>query len=235
MPKLSGQDFGLEEQLSATHGRLVSLVLEQQAKIADQTINEQLLQELVQQFVLSERELEKTNQQVVAMSRTDGLTGIANRRWFDECLEIEWARAARAKSSVGLILLDIDCFKLYNDNYGHAAGDGCLKSVAQAISGVVHRPPDLTARYGGEEIVCILPDTCIEGIEQIGNNILEAVRSLAIPHNFSLAAKIVTVSMGAALMFPSEHLLPKGLIEAADAMLYQSKKNGRNRLTVRKE
>ncbi|ARJ66840.1 hypothetical protein WV31_14745 [Magnetospirillum sp. ME-1] len=214
------------------HGELVTRLLEQQAQLADQDLNQHLLGELVAQFVESERKLAEAHAAVLAMSRTDALTGIANRRWFDECLAQELARAQRSQTPIGLLLMDIDCFKLYNDNYGHAAGDDCLIQVARAIHEVVKRPPDLAARYGGEELVCILPDTSLDGVEAVGNAVLDSVRGLAIPHAFSKAIPIVTLSIGGVSMVPDASLTAKGLIEAADAMLYQSKESGRNRLTL---
>lgn len=214
------------------HGELVTKLLEQQAQLADQQLNQHLLGELVSQFVESERKLAEAHAAVLAMSRTDALTGIANRRWFDECLAQEMARAQRSQTPIGMLLMDIDCFKLFNDNYGHAAGDECLIKVARAIHDVVKRPPDLAARYGGEELVCILPDTTIEGVQAVGNAILDAVRGLAIPHAFSKATHIVTLSIGGVSVVPDGALTSKGLIEAADSALYHSKENGRNRLTL---
>jgi diguanylate cyclase (GGDEF)-like protein len=232
MPKFDGIDFKLETTIGHSVGALVSTVLEQQARLADQRINQTLLTELVEQFVQSERKLAEAHATVLAMSRSDGLTGIANRRWFDESLATELARAIRSKTRIGLLLMDIDCFKLFNDNYGHSAGDDCLRAVAQAVQDIVKRPPDLTARYGGEELVCILPDTDAEGVERVGNAILDAVRSLAIPHAFSKAIDIVTLSSGGVSIIPEEGMTPKQVIEAADAMLYISKEAGRNRLTM---
>lgn len=211
---------------------LISRVLEQQAQLADQRINQELLTELVSRFVVSERNLAEAHAAVLAMSRTDALTGIANRRWFDECLAQELTRALRSDTPIGLLLMDIDCFKLYNDNYGHAAGDECLIKVAQAVHDIVERPPDLAARYGGEELVCILPDTGIAGIAAVGTAILDAVRALALPHAHSKATDIVTLSIGGISLVPNYQTTGKQLIEAADSMLYHSKDNGRNRLTV---
>ncbi|WP_231848920.1 diguanylate cyclase [Paramagnetospirillum magneticum] len=217
---------------NSASANFVSLILEQQAQLSDQRINKELMTELVSQFVASERKLAEAHAAVLAMSRTDALTGIANRRWFDECLAQELARALRSSTPIGLLLMDIDCFKLYNDNYGHAAGDECLIKVAQAVHEVVKRPPDLAARYGGEELVCILPDTDVIGVRKVGGALLEAIRHAAIPHAFSKAANIVTVSIGGISLIPEYGTTSKMLIEAADAMLYQSKENGRNRLTM---
>ena len=232
MPKLDGIDFKIESAIGHSVGALVSKVLEQQAQLADQRINQTLLTEVVEQFVQSERQLAEAHATVLAMSRTDGLTGIANRRWFDESLAQELARAIRSQTSIGLLLMDIDCFKLFNDNYGHSAGDDCLRAVAQAVQSIVKRPPDLAARYGGEELVCILPDTDAKGVEAVGNALLDAIRGLAIPHAFSKAIDIVTVSIGGVSIIPDEATTPKQVIEAADSMLYVAKEGGRNRLTM---
>ncbi|BAE52065.1 diguanylate cyclase [Paramagnetospirillum magneticum] len=232
MSKLDEIDIRIDSTIGASVGTLVSRILEQQAQLADQRINQTLLTELVEQFVASERRLAEAHATVLAMSRTDALTGIANRRWFDESLAQELARANRSKTSLGLLLMDIDCFKLFNDNYGHSAGDDCLQAVAQAVQSIVRRPPDLAARYGGEELVCILPDTDAKGVEAVGNAVLEAVRGLAIPHAFSKAVDIVTVSIGGVSLIPTEATTPKQIIEAADSVLYASKEGGRNRLTM---
>jgi diguanylate cyclase (GGDEF)-like protein len=232
MPRLDGIDFRIESAIGHSVGTLVSKVLEQQAQLADQRINQALLTELVEQFVQAERQLAEAHAAVLAMSRTDALTGIANRRWFDESLAHELARATRSRTRIGLLLMDIDCFKLFNDNYGHSAGDDCLRAVAQAVQSIVKRPPDLAARYGGEELVCILPDTDAKGVEAVGNAVLDAVRGLAVPHAFSKATDIVTLSIGGVSLIPDEATTAKQVIESADGALYTSKEGGRNRLTM---
>ncbi|MBF0159502.1 MAG: diguanylate cyclase [Magnetococcales bacterium] len=226
-------NFALAGKSDQSYSQLVSRLLEQEAQLADHRLNALLLQELVQQFAILGQQLTEAHQQVLQMSRTDALTGIANRRYFDETLAGEWNRAKRAKQHLGLILMDIDCFKLFNDHYGHAEGDHCLRQVAQAIHQVAQRPPDLVARYGGEEIVAILPDTSLDGLQIIGDKMLQAVRALQMPHNFSkVESRMVSISMGATTLIPSDDIEPKSLIEAADRLLYQSKEGGRDRLTV---
>ncbi|WP_227657442.1 GGDEF domain-containing protein [Candidatus Magnetaquicoccus inordinatus] len=229
-------NFAFENRLQRSYGAMMNRLLEQQAQLADQLVNEQLLQALVKDFVRIERELAEAHRQVVALSRTDALTNLANRRWFDESLHSEWSRAVRASGTLGLLLLDIDCFKLYNDNYGHPAGDDCLRQVARTIQGVLLRPPDLVARYGGEEIVCLLPGTGLAGIKKVGEEILAAIRTLALPHAFSkVPDAIVTVSIGGSACLPRNDLEAAALLKQADEMLYHSKENGRNRLTVAQE
>lgn len=180
-------------------------------------------------------ELEKKNKELQRLSSLDGLTGIANRRRFDEYLEQEWLRAARGNKTLSLILTDIDHFKTYNDNYGHQGGDEVLRRVAQAIEGGAHRPGDLVARYGGEEFAIILPDTEPAGAASVAEAIRQSVERLNIPHGFSTAADHVTISMGVASIIPREGGLPSTLIEAADEALYEAKHSGRNRYVFAQE
>ncbi len=215
-----------------TVASLISEALEYRAAMTDHDVNQGLLKEIVTQFVETERKLAAAHAEVLALSRADGLTGIANRRCFDERLGLDFARALRTKSHLGLLLIDIDCFKLYNDNYGHSAGDDCLRLVAQVIKHNVRRLPDLAARYGGEEIVCLFPDTGIEGVASVGNAILEELRTKAVPHAHSVAAKIVTVSIGGVSIIPTDGMTPTDIVIAADKQLYAAKKNGRNRLVL---
>lgn len=174
-------------------------------------------------------ELEKTNKELQRLTSLDGLTGIANRRRFDEYLDQEWMRAARGNKVVSLILIDIDHFKTYNDNYGHQGGDDVLRRVAQAIDQGTSRPGDLAARYGGEEFAIILPDTDPDGAEIVAEKIRQAVEKLGIHHAHSSAANYVTISMGVASIIPREGILPSMLIVAADEALYEAKHTGRNR------
>ncbi|HHM04676.1 MAG TPA: diguanylate cyclase [Gammaproteobacteria bacterium] len=173
-------------------------------------------------------ELEKKNKELQRLSSLDGLTGIANRRRFDEYLEQEWLRAARGGKRVSLILIDIDHFKAYNDNYGHQGGDCVLRRVAQALESDIRRPGDLVARYGGEEFAVILPDTDLEGAAQVAEGLRETVAALDIAHAHSSTASHVTISLGVASITPREGGLPATLIEAADSGLYEAKRKGRN-------
>ncbi len=163
------------------------------------------------------------------LTLTDGLTDVANRRGFDETLEAEWRRCGQAGLPLALIMLDIDHFKLFNDHYGHQAGDACLAAVAGALGACVHRPPDLVARYGGEEFAVVLPRQSLEDAECVAARMLEQVRTLAIPHAVSSSAPWVTVSLGIAAQTPGQEPSPASLIANADAALYQAKAAGRNR------
>lgn len=163
-----------------------------------------------------------------ALSMTDGLTQVANRRYFDDFLQAEWRRAAREGSNVGLIMLDIDHFKLFNDQYGHLEGDACLRRIAHCIRDQVQRPRDLVARYGGEEFVMVLPSIHFEGIRVVADRVQMAIQNLKIPHETSPTSTYLTVSMGLAWTEPSCDDDLTTLIEAADEALYSAKASGRN-------
>ncbi|CAK0761623.1 Diguanylate cyclase [Gammaproteobacteria bacterium] len=162
-------------------------------------------------------------------SYLDALTGIANRRRFNEYVEDEFRRAKRATSPFSLIMIDVDHFKLYNDYYGHLAGDQCLKQVAMTLIRVIKRPADLLARYGGEEFSAILPDTNYEGANKIAKDMLASIQSLHLEHVRSLTAPYITISIGGTTRTPEENQLVTDLIKVADQALYYAKQTGRNR------
>jgi len=178
------------------------------------------------------RALLNMHHELLALSHTDALTGISNRRRMDEFLLQEWTRALRSKAHLGVLMIDIDFFKPYNDHYGHTAGDNCLKAVAAAMETQIRRPPDLIARYGGEEFVCILPDTNLNGVNKVGQAVRSAVAALQIPHQHSTAANIVTISLGGTACIPSRICTPHQLLDAADHWLYAAKADGRNRVVA---
>ena len=170
---------------------------------------------------------------LAALATSDGLTGIANRRQFDERLQDEWARAKRDGTPLSLLLIDVDHFKKFNDQYGHQAGDACLRAMAQVFAGEARRPADLAARYGGEEFVLLLPNTDAEDCERIGERVRQAVHDLAMPHLLSPPSERVTVSLGGATDLPAGGAAdPTSLIEAADLALYSAKDGGRDRLIM---
>lgn len=173
-------------------------------------------------------ELERKNAELEALSCRDGLTGILNRRGFDDYLSKEWLRAIREDKELGFILVDIDFFKPYNDNYGHQGGDECLRRVAQALGAALKRPSDIVARYGGEEFAVVLPDTNIKGAANIAESLRRSIDMMNIPHEYSKATDHVTISLGIASCKPKAGQAAEELIEMADKALYEAKEQGRN-------
>jgi len=174
-------------------------------------------------------ELEESNEALQLLSCLDGLTGVANRRRFDEFLAKEWKRAMREKTSIALILIDIDYFKAFNDNYGHQQGDETLKSVVNALNSGINRPADLLARYGGEEFVVVLPETNMMGAMILANSLRQRVSSLEIPHEYSDTSDYVTVSLGVSCCEGGQVFKSSTkLITDADKALYEAKDAGRN-------
>jgi diguanylate cyclase (GGDEF)-like protein len=157
----------------------------------------------------------------------DGLTGVFNRRYFDQQLNIELARAQRAQAPLAVIMIDVDYFKKFNDRYGHQAGDDCLRRVAQTLKEGLRRPADLVARYGGEEFVCILPETSFDDAMSIAHELEVGVRQQAIPHEESSTAAVVTVSLGVAGRASHASADASALLALADSQLYLAKGNGR--------
>jgi len=158
----------------------------------------------------------------------DGLTGVFNRRCFDERLTAEWSRAARSGAALSVVMVDVDFFKHFNDHYGHQAGDDCLRRVARALRATLHRPGDLVARYGGEEFACVLPDTDLAGAMKVANELSASVDAEQIEHARSAAAANVSISLGVATLHPSSASGPAGLLRAADQQLYIAKSRGRH-------
>ena len=190
----------------------------------------ELLQQEINKCNRVEKDLYLANQQLKKLVITDGLTKVANRLRFDRYLSQEWKRLTRDKAPLGLILCDVDYFKLYNDRYGHQAGDNCLEQVAQAINSAVQRPADLVARYGGEEFAVILPNTDSAGTIYIAHKIKVSIGSLAIKHELSTVSDYVTLSQGVTNIVPSHEIAADNLITVADLALYDAKKQGRNRI-----
>ncbi|NES06454.1 MAG: diguanylate cyclase [Okeania sp. SIO2F4] len=178
--------------------------------------------------------LEQRNQKLEKIAYIDILTGVSNRRYFQEKLDQEWKRLKRDDGSMSVIMVDVDYFKHYNDTYGHQEGDKCLQQVAQAISVAVKRPGDFVARYGGEEFVVVLPNTPIEGALKVAENITREIEALEIPHTTSAVSNWVTSSLGVASSNCSAESNPEMLLQAADMALYNAKKAGRNQVQTSK-
>ncbi|MHB8791149.1 MAG: diguanylate cyclase [Desulfobulbaceae bacterium] len=195
-------------------------------------INQKERDEAFRALEKSQRELAEANQILQRLSSLDGLTGIPNRRRFDEVLKAEWQRAIRHSTSISLIMLDIDFFKLYNDRYGHQGGDECLKNVAKILDGSARRDSDLVARYGGEEFAVILPETAMKGAMDVAETMRANIERRNIPHASSKVSDHVTVSMGVATWVPERGSEPAELIAMADQALYKAKESGRNQVKI---
>jgi diguanylate cyclase (GGDEF)-like protein/PAS domain S-box-containing protein len=178
----------------------------------------------------AEQRLQDAYNAVEALAVTDALTGLANRRRFDQCLTTEWRRSMRERTPLSVLMIDADLFKKYNDTYGHPRGDSCLKQIAEAALDVVSRPGDLVARFGGEEFTVVLPNTDNEGAYRVGKEICESMRNRRLPHSGNPFG-IMTISVGCATMVPKLGQHAPDLLEMADQALYQAKHNGRNQVS----
>jgi diguanylate cyclase (GGDEF)-like protein/PAS domain S-box-containing protein len=181
-------------------------------------------------FAVDVTERVELQRELARLATTDALTGVGNRRRFDQALEAELARAARHGEWLSLVLCDVDCFKRYNDRYGHPAGDACLAAVAGAVASVARRPGDLVARYGGEEFALVLTTTTREGAVDVAERMREAVRALAVPHEDSEGRGVVTISVGVASVVGA--WTPVELLALADRALYDAKAEGRDRVVA---
>jgi diguanylate cyclase (GGDEF)-like protein/PAS domain S-box-containing protein len=178
------------------------------------------------------QQLTQANAQLQDLAYLDGLTHVANRRKFDEYLQQEWRRLLRDRAPLAVIMADIDCFKAYNDIYGHQMGDDCLRRVAKTLQSAIKRPADLVARYGGEEFVAVLPNTSQRGAERLAEKMRRLVRLQIIPHQGSELDARITLSLGVAVTIPLPTTSPEALIHQADDALYQAKHCGRDRVVV---
>lgn len=185
---------------------------------------------IVQARVRTHLELKRYRDLLENYSFIDGLTGIPNRRRFDEFLNIMWRQAIRQNAQISLIMMDVDHFKAYNDHYGHQAGDECLRAVARGLMSAKRRATDLVARYGGEEFVCVLPSTDEDGAQVVAEQFRNRIEELCIPHGFSSVADHLTLSLGIATMIPQFEESFSAIIVQADQALYKAKLGGRNRV-----
>ncbi|MGC4068048.1 MAG: diguanylate cyclase [Polyangiaceae bacterium] len=179
---------------------------------------------------LAQRSLEESSERFARLSQIDALTNLANRRRFDEFLEREWRRSIRQRSSISLVVIEVDYFKLFNDTYGHGIGDDCLREIAEVIGSAARRPGDLSARLGGEEFAVVLCDTELDGARAVAHHVRAAVENLAIDHETTLVQEldVVTVSVGVATKLPDLSSGPSVLLYHADEALYLAKQDGHN-------
>lgn len=177
-------------------------------------------------------ELKRLRDHWQRLSTVDALTQVANRRRFDETLETAWRTTMRNEQTLALIMIDVDHFKAYNDHHGHAAGDACLRRLAQVLGREVKRAGDLFARFGGEEFACLMPDADLDGAETVGRRMCAAVAGLAIPHDHPAVRSTVSISLGLAVLVPNKGTSPTDLIVEADRRLYDAKRSGRNRISA---
>jgi len=247
-----GVEPGVAIEVQAQHGAGHQLSLEMTLKqvtlaretfytvtlhdLAERKTRERLMQNHIAELQALQSSLNDTNTRLMEANRElsrlahlDGLTGLANRRYFDERYPQEWSRCSREGVMLAVAMVDVDFFKRYNDGYGHQAGDDCLKQIAKVLAAHMRRPGDVAARYGGEEFVLVMPNTGQEGVTAVLEEILQALRDLRIPHAFSDAAEYVTLSAGVAVTLPQTPGSAESLVYQADLALYRAKQNGRNR------
>ncbi|CAN1212094.1 Response regulator receiver modulated diguanylate cyclase [Tumidithrix helvetica PCC 7403] len=230
-------ELGAEDYLPKPYNRTilkarVNACLEKKLLRDQETLNRQKLEAAYKELEEAYKELEEIKNKLELMTRQDGLTGIANRSYFDQILIREWKASMRNQESLSLIMFDIDFFKQFNDTYGHLVGDECLRKVARVAERVICRPRDVAARYGGEEFAMILPDTNADGAMLIAQKLCDSVEALEIPHALSKVSKYVTISIGVTTNIADPTYLADRLIGNADRALYQAKREGRNRVVV---
>lgn len=223
-------------RLQIEKDELLAVLETEKQQVIDANKNlEKDIQEKIQieaKLLYEKKNAEDLSNKLRTLSTQDGLTGINNRRRFDEALYDEWFRARRLSTPLSLIICDIDKFKEYNDTYGHLAGDKCLTRIAHLIEDSARRAGDMAARFGGEEFVIILPDTESSNAQDIAEQLRSAILDLEIPHETSSVANIVTVSFGVFTTLPEKDLPPETMIEFADKALYQAKRQGRNMVVI---
>ena len=181
----------------------------------------------------SQQQLQEKNLELLRLSNQDGLTGLSNRRYFDEYIDTQWKLAIRDQSPVSLLMIDVDNFKQYNDTYGHLAGDEVLKRVAMVMRQHFLRPTDLSSRFGGEEFAVILPATPFAALQLLGENMRKGVENLCIPHKKSPVSEYITVSVGASSIIPQSTDSFLSLIDLTDEAMYEAKELGKNRIVIR--
>ena len=224
---IEGEAILIERQLRTVSGMYI--YCEQSGRMIGEDLIILLYRDITERKI-AEMALEKANQALEKLANMDGLTGVANRRRFDNVLKREWDRMTREGKYLGLVICDIDYFKQFNDIYGHQVGDDCLIRVANILKNGVHRPADIVARYGGEEFVVLMPDTDSRGCCKIAERLCERVEELGLGHSGSMVSRSVTISCGYSAMIPDSTEKLNHLVAQADKALYTAKEMGRNRI-----
>ena len=202
--------------------------------VENKSNTEEKLLNKIEELKETKSELKKTNKKLAKLSSRDQLTGLFNRRTFEEKIEKEWKNAIRELEPIAIIMLDIDNFKDFNDNYGHLAGDNCLQKISRKLEQTLKRPRDFVARYGGEEFIAVLPETDTEGAKKVAERIRSNIESLKIPHNYSPVADHVTLSLGVAVTDEADLFVFEELMDKADQALYEAKDKGKNTFVYHK-
>lgn len=230
--EMAGHDNSTQVLLKMI-GKLYHVLSAQNAELvqANQTLEDRVTQR-TQELAQANAELQQANVQLKAYGRTDGLLQVANRAYFNDRLEHACASAFRRQQPLGLLMIDVDDFKRYNDHFGHQAGDACLQAIAGAVKGAMQRSTDLVARYGGEELAVILPEVDAAGAGAVAARVVAAVSALQLAHPASVIGPCVSVSVGAAGRVPRRQDAGAELVAEADSALYQAKATGRNRCVV---
>ncbi|MFW6007409.1 MAG: GGDEF domain-containing protein [Halanaerobiales bacterium] len=201
-------------------------------EIKEKNHKEKKLKEKIEELEKVKDELETKKNKLTKISTRDQLTGLYNRREFEKVIKKEWRSAIRNAEPISLIMIDIDNFKNFNDNYGHLAGDNCLQQLSGVLKNSLKRPRDFVARYGGEEFVVILPSTDLEGAEQVAENLRKNVVDHHIPHKYSPVEDYVTISLGIAVTTEPDLYIFEEILDKADQALYQAKDEGKNRYSI---
>jgi diguanylate cyclase (GGDEF)-like protein len=240
MPEMDGYEVCRRFKARAATRNIPIIFLTAKGDVADETLGlalgavdyiiKPVSVPIVQARVRTHVELKRRGDLLETLSMRDGLTGIANRRRFNDCLCRAWRQAVRNATPLCLIMADIDCFKDYNDTYGHLAGDECLRAVASSLAGVLKRPGDLAARFGGEEFVMVLEETDLTGGLHLAEAMRTAVKDLGLEHNGSSVCPVVTITLGVASTVPKAGSSAENLLCLADRKLYEAKLAGRDRV-----
>lgn len=218
----------LSKDVWGSHIRRMQITIE---RVLEKKYLENLVKERTRQLEEANRKIKRANLKLKKLVLLDTLTGIPNYRRFDEVFKLEWRRAVRNQRPISVIMADVDYFKLYNDTYGHQAGDECLQKVAKHLKSLCRRPSDLVARYGGEEFIVVLSEVDLDGAKVVGEKLRQGIESLEIHHKKSEVKNILTISMGCASIIPTPQDEPSELFKAADQELYKAKERGRNQIS----